>query len=85
MHPCCIAGQLAGALGCSWRSSGLPQADVPLGLPPNPRMQPTGRSVPNSVRALPADGGQRNVGLCEPRLESPQLMRKSLDDTQAMG
>ena len=44
-------------------------------------MQPTGRTDPNSVRALIADGGQRNVSLCEPGLEGPQLVRMSLDIT----
>jgi hypothetical protein len=45
---------------------------------PNPRMQPTGRSVPSSVRALIALGDQWNKGLCGRRLDRPQLMRKSL-------
>jgi hypothetical protein len=35
---------------------------IPQCLLPNPRMQPTGRMGPGSARALPADGGQRNVG-----------------------
>ena len=47
--------------------------------PPNPRMQPTGRSVPGSARALIAEGDQWNRGLCGRRLEGPQLMRISLD------
>jgi len=34
-------------------------------------MQPTGRSVLSSVRALIADGGQWNVGLRGRRLERP--------------
>ena len=33
---------------------------------------------PSSAHALPADGGQRNVGLCGHGLEGPQLMRMSL-------
>jgi hypothetical protein len=41
-------------------------------------MQPTGRTVPNSIRALIAAGDQRNVGWCRRGLESPQLMRMSL-------
>ena len=46
--------------------------------PPNPRMQPTGRSVPSSARALIADGDQWNEGWCGRGLEGPQLMRMSL-------
>jgi hypothetical protein len=41
-------------------------------------MQPTGRTIPNSVRALIAAGDQRNVGLCGREHEGPQLMRQSL-------
>jgi len=40
-------------------------------------MQPPGRSVPSSARALIADGGQRNESLCGHELECPQLMRMS--------
>jgi hypothetical protein len=41
-------------------------------------MQPAGRTVPNSVRALLADGDQRNEGWCGRRQDRLQLMRKSL-------
>jgi hypothetical protein len=37
-------------------------------------MQPTGRTVPNSVRVLIADGDQRNVKLCGRELEGLQLI-----------
>jgi len=46
-------------------------------------MQPTGRSVPSSARALIADGGQRNVKLCGRGLDGPQLMRISLGNNTA--
>jgi len=46
--------------------------------PPNPQMQLTGRSAPSSARALIADGGQWNQGLCGRQHDSPQPMRKSL-------
>jgi hypothetical protein len=41
-------------------------------------MQPTGRAVPNSVRALLAAGDQRNLELCGRGLEGLQLICKSL-------
>jgi len=41
-------------------------------------MQPTGRPVPGSARALIADGDQWNVGQCGRGRESPQLVRMSL-------
>ena len=42
-------------------------------------MQPPGRTVPSSARALLAAGDQRNVELCGRGHDRPQLMRKSLD------
>jgi hypothetical protein len=42
------------------------------------KMQPTGRTVPRSARALSSDVGQRNVGLCGPQLDGLQLICKSL-------
>jgi uncharacterized damage-inducible protein DinB len=41
---------------------------------PNKQMQPTGRTVPRSARALIADGDQWNVGLFGRELEGPQLI-----------
>jgi hypothetical protein len=46
--------------------------------PPNPRMQPTGRMVPSSGRALLADGDQRNVSWRGRELDRPQLICRSL-------
>jgi hypothetical protein len=57
--------------GILWRRAGA-------GKPPNPRMQPTGRGVPSSARALRPFRTKRNEGLCGRQQESPQLMRKSL-------
>jgi hypothetical protein len=45
---------------------------------PDPRMQPTGRPVPGSARALIAGGDHWNRGWCEHRFESTLLMRQSL-------
>jgi hypothetical protein len=47
---------------------------------PNPRMQPTGRTGrgPPLGHSAPRSA-LWNVGLCAGRLESPQLMRQSLD------
>ena len=47
-------------------------------VPPNPRMQPTGRSVPSSARVLIAAGDQWNVGWCGRGRDRPPLMRISL-------
>ena len=42
--------------------------------PPNPQMQPTGRTVPSSARVLLAAGEQRNGKLCARGLEGLQLI-----------
>ena len=47
-------------------------------MPPNPQMQPTGRLVPSSARALTADGGQWNEGLCGRVDDRLQLICTSL-------
>src|SRR4051812_37013112 len=46
--------------------------------PPDPHIQPTGRSSPSSAWALAAYGDKWNVGWCGRGPEGPQLMRKSL-------
>ena len=43
-------------------------------LTPNLQMQPTGRTVPSSARALAAVGDPRNVGLCGRGPEGLQLI-----------
>ena len=55
-------------------------------MPPNPRMQPTGRSGPAAPlgRRAPVSA-LWNVGLCGRRLEGLQLMRKSLGRSRASG
>jgi hypothetical protein len=48
------------------------------GPPPNPQMQPTGRSAPSSARALIAGGDQWSIGWCGHGLEGLQLICISL-------
>jgi hypothetical protein len=52
--------------------------------PPNPQIQPTGRTVPNSARALIADGDQRNEKLFGRGLKSLQLICNSLGDSRGV-
>jgi hypothetical protein len=56
----------------------------PRGMPPNQRMQPTGRSVPDFVPAPLADGDQWRVELCGHGPDRPQLMRISLGGVSQM-
>jgi hypothetical protein len=56
-------------------------APEPMCEPPNPQMQPTGRTVPSSARVLIADGDQRNVELFGRGPEGLQLICKSLDSS----
>jgi hypothetical protein len=64
-------------VACDYRR--LLTANIARSSPPNPRMQPTGRSARRSVRAAASAGAARgSVGLCGRRLERLQLMRMSL-------
>jgi hypothetical protein len=49
-------------------------SDLLAGVPPNPQLQPTGRWVPSSARALAAVGDQRTIGLCGRGHEGLQLI-----------
>jgi hypothetical protein len=51
---------------------------------PNKQMQPTGRNVPSSARALIADGDQRNVELCGRGHDGLQLICRSLGREQPL-
>jgi hypothetical protein len=50
---------------------GVGRPRIVAGLTPNKRMQPTGRTIPNSVRALIAAGAQRNVRFVRARARGP--------------